>query len=108
MTNHIKSMQEIEEIIQDHYSIMENIFKTRKAELKKQLSEFDVTDYLGNLLETYYGYILLKRMSPIDPNHEFILSKTLNCCRELDSYTDTIDILTNPAEMELFERSQTG
>lgn len=100
-----KELAEIKEEIRDHVEIMDFVIKKKTNELNKAIKtdEINVPEYLETLLETVYGYIVLKESEQnYDPlSYDFLLKKTQGQARILSGWTDTIDILTNPEEKKL-------
>ena len=104
-------LHHIRNILKDYTSNIAYIFN-RKKKLENIFERFDYEDFkkslYGSLLVFICAMIIISEPSrKIDPDIlTHLIKKGIVFATDLNSYVDTIDILTNPEEFSTFSKSQ--
>jgi hypothetical protein len=106
-----KIIQTIDNLI-DYENVLLGIAIERQEELELALKQIDVDDLKKNLLNALLAFftVLYVVTSGEKEYDKEKLSKLVNLAKvyseEMESYVDTIDILSNPKTMELIRKSE--
>ncbi|MGH9878568.1 MAG: hypothetical protein ACRD5H_13095 [Nitrososphaerales archaeon] len=94
----------------DYENVLLGIAKHRPEQLIEAFKQADLDDFLksvyGTLLALSCILLLIKENKPDAKKLAILLELAIPYSEKLESYADTIDILTNPEEMELLKRSE--
>ena len=94
----------------DYENVLLGIAKHRPEQLIEAFKQVDLDDFLksvyGTLLALSCILLLIKESKSDAKKLAILLELAIPYSEKLESYADTIDILTNPEEMELLKRSE--
>lgn len=109
-TKNIESITETVEILKDYEIIIYDIISNRLPELEKALTDIDVKDLLNSLYGSYIAIICFWYIARDSNQNRKTIPAIAEISRKLAlnlaSYTDTLDMMTNPEEMEMMKRAK--
>jgi hypothetical protein len=96
--------------LMDYENVLLGIAIKRPVQLAEALKEVDVNDLLksvyGTLLALVCIFTILKEQNYDHKKVKMFVNLTEEYSATIESYADTIDIMSNPEEMELLKRSE--
>jgi hypothetical protein len=105
-----ESIIETVEILKDYEMNIYHVISTRLPDLEKALKEIDAKEFLKFLYGSYIALICFWYVAyNANQNKKTLPAITEiahKLAKELESYTETIDILSNPEEMALINKSE--
>lgn len=96
-------------ILKDYEVTIHSIIAKRLTLLQDALNEIDVNDLLTSLYGSFMALVcfwIIARKSQSGKAISEIAKISHKLAINLDSYTDTLDIMTNPEEMDLMKRAE--
>lgn len=96
--------------LMDYENVLLGIVMKRPAQLAEALKEVDINDLIksvyGTLLALACIFAILKEQRYNDKKIKIFVDLTEEYSATIEPYADTIDIISNPEEMELLKRSE--
>jgi hypothetical protein len=103
---------EITERMIDYENVLLGILMNRPAQLTEALKQIDVEELMNSIAAALLALacivVILKHEKPDLKKFEILLHVADESSEVMESYSDTIDILSNPEEMELLKQSEQG
>lgn len=96
-------------ILQDYQNVVIGIQTTRPADLDRAIAEIDVKDLLRSLYGTILAIFVVVKLLNSKKYHDvnkldILVKQGVYYADNLDSYTDTVDILSNSEEFALLKQ----
>jgi hypothetical protein len=106
-----RNILEIVNNLSDYENILLGIIIRRSNKLPKAIREIDVEDLITNIVGAYQAFYCILYMIGHQENYDSKrLSKLITLgttfSKEMDSYADTLDILTDPDEVQAIKNSK--
>ncbi len=106
-----RNILEIVNNLSDYENILLGIIIRRSNKLPKAIREIDVEDLITNIVGAYQAFYCILYMIGHQENYDSErLSKLITLgttfSKEMDSYADTLDILTDPDEVQAIKNSK--
>ena len=99
------------DVLSDYFQNITVLIRNRKIALEKALDETDKEDLMLSLYGTLLAFMCFSVILGVkklkdDEHFSAIVESGLEFATELEGYTDTLDILTNPDELELLRKAE--
>lgn len=101
---------EVIERMADYENVLLGILIKRPKHLTEALEQLDIDDLLTNIYSTTLAIacivVILKESKPNSKKLEILLRVAEECSEVMESYADTLDIMSNKEEMELLKQCE--